>query len=45
LRALETAKFVDIMVCGRDLYTVPTGEPRSIKAQMTIVEGNIVYEV
>jgi predicted amidohydrolase YtcJ len=37
-------KYADMVVWDRDLYTVPTRELRDIKAQMTMVEGRIVYE-
>lgn len=44
LGSLEAGKYADMVVWDRDLYTVPTRELRDIKAQMTIVEGRVVYE-
>ncbi|HEX9913803.1 MAG TPA: hypothetical protein VGB32_02700 [Candidatus Bathyarchaeia archaeon] len=44
MRALEAGKYVGMVVWGRGLYTVPIGELRSIRAQMTIVNGKVVYE-
>ena len=44
LGSLEVGKYADVVVWDRDLYTVPTRELRSIRAEMTMVEGRIVYE-
>ena len=41
---LEVGKYADIAVWDRDLYSVPTEEIKEMRCQLTLVNGEIVYE-
>ena len=42
--SLETGKYADLVVWDRDIYNVPTRELRDLVAEMTMLNGEIVYE-
>jgi predicted amidohydrolase YtcJ len=42
--SIEPGKRADIAVWDRDLYTVPPGELKDMKCEMTIFDGHIVYK-
>ncbi|HSF18768.1 MAG TPA: amidohydrolase [Vicinamibacteria bacterium] len=41
--SLEVDKYADIAVWDKDLYNVPTEELETLKCQMTIFEGEVVF--
>jgi predicted amidohydrolase YtcJ len=44
LGTIEVGKFADIIVLDRNLFKVPTHEILETKVQLTMKDGNIVYE-
>jgi len=42
--SIEPGKRADIAVWDRDLYTVPAGDLKDMKCEMTIFDGQIVYK-
>ena len=42
--ALQTGYLADLLVLDRDYLTVPAGEIKDIKPQLTMVGGKVVYE-
>lgn len=45
LGSLEKGKLADIIVLDRNLFDVPEEEIKDVKVLLTIMDGNIVYEV
>ena len=45
LGSIEVGKYADLVVWDKDLYSIPTDELRNIKAEMTILNGRVVYEL
>ena len=43
--SLETGKDADIAVWDRDLYTIPADQIKDMQCEMTIFQGNVVWEV
>ena len=41
---LEVGKYADIAVWDRDLYSVPTDEIKEMRCELTLVNGEIVYQ-
>jgi predicted amidohydrolase YtcJ len=41
---IEAGKEADIAVWDKDMYTIPSAELRSLKCEMTIYHGQIVYQ-
>ena len=41
--SLELGKEADIAVWDKDMYTIPPGELRNLKCEMTIYNGQVVY--
>jgi hypothetical protein len=41
--SIEPGKEADIAVWDRDMYTVPTGELKNLKCEMTLFKGEIVF--
>jgi len=44
LGSIEEGKLADFTVYGRDILTVPTMELIDVPVDMTIVDGNVVYD-
>ena len=42
--SIEIGKRADIAIWDRDLYTIPTSEIKDVKCEMTIFDGQIVYQ-
>jgi predicted amidohydrolase YtcJ len=42
--SIEPGKVADLIVISQDILTVPEDEIRDIQAEMTIIDGKIVYE-
>jgi predicted amidohydrolase YtcJ len=42
--SLEAGKDADIAVWDRNMYTVPSGELKDLKCEMTLVRGKVVFE-
>jgi predicted amidohydrolase YtcJ len=42
--SIEVGKYADLAVWDRDLYSVPVEELKEIECQMTLLEGDIVYQ-
>jgi predicted amidohydrolase YtcJ len=42
--SIETGKLADLVVLSDDLYAVPSEKIRSIRAELTMIGGEIVYE-
>lgn len=42
--SIESGKLADLVVLSEDLYNIPSEELRNVKADMTIINGEIVYE-
>jgi len=42
--SIEVGKLADIAIWDKDLYTVPAAEIKEMKCQMTLFEGEIVYQ-
>jgi predicted amidohydrolase YtcJ len=42
--SIEPGKEADIAVWDRDMYSVPTGELKNLKCEMTLFNGEIVYK-
>jgi predicted amidohydrolase YtcJ len=42
--SIEEGKLADMVVWSHDLYTMPVGQYKDLKAEVTIVGGKIVYE-
>lgn len=43
--SIEVGKYADIAVWDIDIYTVPAAEIKNMKCQMTLFEGEVVYEL
>jgi predicted amidohydrolase YtcJ len=41
--SIEVGKDADIAVWDRDMLTIPSDELRNLKAELTIVQGQVVY--
>jgi predicted amidohydrolase YtcJ len=41
--SLEVGKQADLAVWDRDLYTVPGGALKDLKAELTLVDGEVVF--
>jgi hypothetical protein len=42
--SLEPGKYADIAVWDKNLYEVPTEELETIQCQMTLFQGEVVFE-
>jgi predicted amidohydrolase YtcJ len=42
--SIETGKQADIAVWDRDMYSVPTGDIKNLKCEMTLFDGQVVYK-
>jgi predicted amidohydrolase YtcJ len=42
--SLETGKYADLVVWDKDLYSVPTRDLKDLVVEMTILNGEVVYE-
>jgi predicted amidohydrolase YtcJ len=42
--SIEVGKNADLVVWSDDLYTIPTDEIRDARAELTIIEGQIVHK-
>ena len=42
--SIEVGKYADLAVWDKDLYPIPAAEIQDLKCQMTIFEGEIVYQ-
>ena len=42
--SIETGKQADIAVWDRDMYSIPAGDIKNLKCEMTIFDGQIVYK-
>jgi predicted amidohydrolase YtcJ len=42
--SIEPGKQADIAVWDRDMYSVPVGEVKNMKCEMTIFSGQVVYK-
>jgi predicted amidohydrolase YtcJ len=42
--SIEVGKLADLVVLSEDILTVPEENIRDIEAQMTLLDGGIVYE-
>ncbi len=42
--SLEPGKFADMVVWSKDLFTMSPGEIQDFRAEMTIVEGEVLYD-
>ena len=42
--SIEIGKLADIAIWDKDLYTVAAAEIKEMKCQMTLFEGEIVYQ-
>ena len=41
--SLETGKYADLVLWDTNLYTAPTAKLKEMKAQMTMLNGEVVY--
>ena len=42
--SIETGKQADIAIWDRDMYSVPTGDIKNLKCEMTLFDGQVVYK-
>jgi predicted amidohydrolase YtcJ len=42
--SLEPGKYADLVVWDTDLYSAPTEKLKDMRAEMTMLNGEIVYE-
>ena len=42
--SLEPEKYADLTVLDRDFLTCPAEEIKDIEVEMTMVDGNVIYE-
>ena len=42
--SIEPGKVADLIVISRDILTIPEDQIKEVEAEMTVIDGKIVYE-
>ena len=42
--SIEVGKYADLAVWDRDLYSIPTDDLKDLKCEMTLFQGEVVWD-